>query len=216
MRPSVARIQSSGVVCAALPQLIAPKALGAGDPREKSARERCIAQLGKDEYGFHSEIGPTVVTPDELGQPLLSMTGAERCRDASGLKDYSVIFLIIDYVFQQGSAASTQVMTMSQGSDRSVTIHITGGTEGRNRVVLPAQGRGQVGKGRGYTRDHRGARLERVARTDVWVLSLQQVRLPAFRTRSISAHLHDDSVGADREYRPVARGNRRRPTVRSL
>ena len=107
-------------------------------------------------------------------------------------------------------------MTMSQGSDRSVTIHITGGTEGRNRVVLPAQGRGQVGKGRGHTRDYRSARLERVARTDVWVLSLQQVRLPAFRSRSITAHLHDDSVRADREYRPVARGNRRRPRTISL
>ncbi len=65
------------------------------------------------------------------------MTGAERCRDASGLKDHSVIFLIIDYVFQQGSAASAQVMTMSQGSDRSVTIHITGGTIAQPRVTRP-------------------------------------------------------------------------------
>ena len=199
-----------------LPQLIAPKALGAGDPREMFARERRVAQLSKDEYGFHSEIGSIVGTPDELRQPLLALTGAERRGDARSLKDYSVIAPIVDYVFQQGGASRSQVMTMCQGSDRSVTIHIAGGTEGGNRVVVPVQGRGQVGKGRGHTRDYRGARLERVARTKVGVPPLQQVRLPPFRPPSITSHLHDDSVRADRENRPVARGNRRRPRTISL
>ena len=180
------------------------------------ARERRVAKLSEDEYRFHSEIGSILVSPNELGQPRFTMSGAERRRDARGLKDHSVITLTVDYVFEHGGPACSQVMTMSQGSYRSVAVHIAGGTKRGNRVVVQVQGRGQVGERWGNSGDHRRVSLERFTRTDVRVPSFQPVRLPAFTPRSISVHLDDDSVGIDREYRPVTGGNRRRPRTISF
>ena len=144
------------------------------------------------------------------------MSGADRRRDARGLKDHSVITLTVDYVFEHGGPACSQVMTMSQGSYRSVAVHIAAGTKRGNRVVVQVQGRGQVGERWGNSGDYRRVSLERFTRTDVRVPSFQPVRLPAFTPRSISVHLDDDSVGIDREYRPVTGGNRRRPRTISF
>ncbi len=144
------------------------------------------------------------------------MAGAERRRDARGLKHDAVISLDVDHIVKRGGAASSEIMTMGQGSHRSIAIHIACGIERRERFVLPFRSRGQVGKRWRDAGDHRGARLERVAHAHIGVSSLQSVRLTACRPRRIGVHLHGDSVGAHLKYPPVARGNRSRPRTISF
>ena len=199
-----------------LSQLIISKAVGTSNLHQLFTRERRVTQLRKDDHSFHSEVGATVVTPNERGQRIFTITGAYQGCGTSGFKQYSLVGLVVQDVLEHRASGGTQLLTMSERPYGRVAIYCAVGFKRCNRVIMAVQEIRQFGQRPRSTADYLTMGLECLTGTDVRGLPLKQVRLPACSPRSICVHLRDDPITGYFKHRPVTRGYGRWPRAISF
>ena len=86
-----------------------------------------MAKFGQDKNGFHAQLGPILIVPDETGDLFLPEIGAQSGGGACRFEGDSFFGFPADEVFERGNDQVTPILAEAQGFDRGVTIYVSVG-----------------------------------------------------------------------------------------